>query len=386
MAAAGTGFLVGMLFVLLAIQFYADVRQSLSRLSGQQGMNDVLILYKKVEATSALSLFDNRFTASFSETDLRELSGHPLVRDMAPFRSNTFRFYTDLGEKLNIYADLFFESVPDRFLDTIPEGWDWREGDSIVPVMMSRDFLDIYNFNVTMLYDLPQVSPEVLREIPVDLVVMGPNKRLDLQARIVGFSTRFPSILVPESFLEWANRAFGSGDNPEVTKVVVAVADASDPGWLAFMKEHQLESGSEPPKYGIMKRAAWLVLFAGSVVGVAFVSLSVLIFVLALQLMLTRSAGEISLLLTLGYSPAYLTKHMFSWFLKFLALITLLAVTLFLVLHSALGSWASAKGLALMVWPSWLAFAAAGCLFTLTLALNYGSIRKMIFQRFYHPN
>lgn len=380
MLAASAGFTIGLLFVLLAVQFYLDIQQALQKAGGRKGLYDVQIVYKKVKVTNSLSLFDNSFSARFNQEDLNVIRNFKGVHRAEPFRLNTFKFSTDLNEKLNIYADLFFESVPDEFLDTIPEGWNWRIGDTVVPVMMSRDFLDLYNFNVTLLYDLPQVSPEVLREIPLHLTLNGYGKTKPFEARIVGFSQRVPSIIIPDSFMQWANTNFGNGPHKTISKVAVQLINSSNPDWLHFLEEHKMETRNETPKNGIMKQAASLVLSLGSVMGIVFTALSILIFVLTLQLSIARSKRELSLLIMIGYPPPILTKNLFNFLLRYALGSTITAFVLFILLHFGMSWWMNKLSVESTIIPHYLSFLAGLLLFFLALLVNYFSIRRSVFD------
>jgi len=384
MLAASAGFSIGLLFVLFAVQFYFDIQNTLRKAGGKKGLYDVEIVYKKVEVANSLNLFNNRFsTAGFSQNDIEAIRAFKGVHAVEPFRLNTFNFSTDLNEKLNIYADLFFESVPDDFLDTIPEGWFWNIGDTLVPVMMSRDFLDLYNFNVTILYDLPQVSPEVLREIPLHLTLLGYGDTLPLEARIVGFSQRVPSIIIPDTFMRWANRNYGRGPHKNISKIAVQLLDASDPAWLHFLEENKMETRNETPKNGILKQTASLVLSLGSVMGIVFTALSILIFVLSLRLSIAQSKKELSLLIMIAYAPPILTKNLFRFFLRYALGSTVIAYVLFLLLHLTLVWWMNKLGMSVASTVHYLSILAGIFLLVLALIVNYFSIRKSVFDCYY---
>lgn len=41
---------------------------------------------------------------------------------------------------------LFFESVPDRFLDVDSQAWHYEPGSRDIPIVIPRNYLNLYNF------------------------------------------------------------------------------------------------------------------------------------------------------------------------------------------------------------------------------------------------
>lgn len=61
---------------------------------------------------------------------------------------------------------LFFESVPDRFLDVRSDEWGFEEGSEFVPIILPRNYLNLYNFGFASTRGLPQVSEDLVRVLP----------------------------------------------------------------------------------------------------------------------------------------------------------------------------------------------------------------------------
>jgi len=55
---------------------------------------------------------------------------------------------------------------------------------------------------------LPQVSEDLVRGITLDLDLSGRGQFRNLKGRVVAFSNRLNTILVPEEFIRWSNRRF----------------------------------------------------------------------------------------------------------------------------------------------------------------------------------
>ena len=132
--------LIGLVIVLLALQFYSDVKPMLS--SDDSFMRrDYIILTKTVSGFGAL-LGSN---ADFSDDELDDLSKQPWVRKVGQFTTPQYRIYGSLtfgNRALRTY--LFYESVPDEFIDELPDGWGFDPAEGKVPVIVSRDYLSLY--------------------------------------------------------------------------------------------------------------------------------------------------------------------------------------------------------------------------------------------------
>ena len=97
-------------------------------------------------------------------------------------------------------TDLFFESIPDEFLDFIPEEWDWEENSCRFPSWY-QSFTDLWNFGLApSRVEYPSLSNEAATGMPIE-VFIGKNREATLDGRFVAFSKRINSVLVPESFL-----------------------------------------------------------------------------------------------------------------------------------------------------------------------------------------
>jgi hypothetical protein len=106
-------------------------------------------------------------------------------------------------------TDLFFESIPDEFLDFIPKDWNWNENSEVVPIMVPKFYLDLWNFGLApSRVEYPALSTEAATGMPIELFI-GKNRETTLSGRFVAFSKRINSVLVPANFLKWANKKFG---------------------------------------------------------------------------------------------------------------------------------------------------------------------------------
>jgi hypothetical protein len=270
----------------------------------------------------------------------------------------------------------FFESVSPGFLDVRDEDFSWREGQQEVPIVVSQDFLNLYNFGFALSQGLPQVSREALKMVSFDVEIEGPGGRQVFTGKIAGFSERIASVLVPPSFLSWANREIARKPSPAPSRLVVKVASSSDPALLAFLEKNRLMTDQERLRLGKTGSVLSSLMKGAGLLGIAFTGMALVMFTLHFRLILAEAGAEIRMLIELGYRHLRIGLNLLGYFSAFLVL--LLGACLLLV-YRALGEvlpFLSAQGLELGspslqgAWLPGLAFCAAVLLLNGLLIVN----------------
>ena len=184
--------LFGMLIVLLGYQFYRDVIPVFT--SEDSFMkSDYLIINKKIGAASALSGRGNTFNVS----EIDELKSQPFAKTVGQFTSIEYKAEAAMGvngqQVLN--SEISFESVPDTFVDSKGDNWAWKEGDRVVPVILPRTYITMYNFGFAQSHSLPKLSDGLMGMIDMKIFIHGNGKQEEFKGKVVGFSNRLSSIL-----------------------------------------------------------------------------------------------------------------------------------------------------------------------------------------------
>ena len=194
--------LVGLSIVILAVQFYCDV---LPVFNDEESFisKDYLIITRNL--TSAGALMGG--TTEFSPELIADIKAQPWCRKVAPFVNSEFAVTASIGVD-NAHAmrtQFFFESIPSEFIDVDPT-WKFNPDSPTVPVIMSRDYLSLYNFGFASTQGMPQISESEASSIPLVFNLAGNGLRDNVQGRIVGFSNRLNTIIVtlPSSNI-WTN-------------------------------------------------------------------------------------------------------------------------------------------------------------------------------------
>ena len=146
---ASVGCLTGSILLLLAIQFYQDAQ---NYLNDNEAPKNYFTINKKVEGGALVNL--GKKDESFSKKELDAISKLDGVKRIGGFVRNQFplTLYIWPSGKIGLGAaaktDLFFESIPDEFLDYIPGEWVWEENSTLIPIMVPKFYLDLWNFGL----------------------------------------------------------------------------------------------------------------------------------------------------------------------------------------------------------------------------------------------
>ena len=215
---------VGLSVILIGILFFADSQNSTSD-NDKFFSDDYIVLSKKVDGIGFKPV-------SFSDEDIRKLKEQKWVQKIGRFTASQFAVNGAInlgGRGLSTY--LFFESVPDDFFDVVPRDWTFNPDEKFVPVILSKDYLTLYNFGFAIPQGLPQVSEQMVGAVPIVLRLTGKDNVTEIfDAAVVGFSSRLNTIAVPQSFMDWANKRYYSGGEQPPSRLIVKTNrfDAAD--------------------------------------------------------------------------------------------------------------------------------------------------------------
>ena len=294
--------LCGMVIVLLSIQFYQDVAPVFTE--GDSFMKkDYLIVSKKV---STLGSFVGK-SSTFSSADIEEIEEQPFTKGVGEFTPSAFKVSAGVGMEqlgLNLSTAMFFESVADRYVDVNLDDWHFEPGQDVIPIIIPRNYLNLYNFGFAQSRSLPQISEGVINMVNLEVRITGGGRRDTYKGKIAGFSNRLNTILVPESFMVWANTHYGEGGiRKEPSRLIVEVNNPADDRIAQFFRERGYET--EDDKLDAGKTTWFLKVVVGIVlsVGLLISALSFYILMLSIYLLLQKNTTKLENLLLIGYGP-----------------------------------------------------------------------------------
>lgn len=296
--------LCGMIIVLLGIQFYRDVLPVFTQ--GDSFIKkDFVIVSKKVSTLGTLV----GKSSTFSTGDVAEIEEQPFTKSVGRFLPSQFKVSAGMGmQGIRMSTDMFFESVPDKFVDVKLDKWTFDPSSDVVPIIIPRNYLNLYNFGFAQSRNLPQLSEGVMGMVNLDIRIMGNGQVKQLKGNIVGFSNRLNTILVPETFMNWANAAYGTGQKAEPSRLIVEVNNPTDERIAKFFQQKGYETEGNSLDAG---KASWfLKVVIGIVlsVGLLISVLSFYILILSIYLLLQKNSTKLENLLLIGYSPTRVAR------------------------------------------------------------------------------
>lgn len=318
--------LVGMFIVLLGFQFYSDVLPVFTQGDSFMGAN-YLVVSKRIGTGTTLSGRGGTFDAG----EQAELAGQPFATKVGAFTSTEYKADARMGVQgvPVLSSELFFESVPDGFVDVPLEQWTWTDGSREVPIILPRTYINMYNFGFAQSHSLPKISEGLAGMIDFGIFIQGAGRRDEYKGRVIGFSGRLSSILVPQSFMDWSNERYAPGRKAEPTRLVVEVGNPTDTGIAKYMEERGLEVQDD--KLNAEKTTYFLRLVVTLVMGVGVIiaALSFYVLMLSVYLLVQKNASKLQNLLLIGYSPQRVARP-YQWLTVGLNLAVLLLVWLVL--------------------------------------------------------
>ena len=292
--------LVGVVIILLGVQFYSDYRALDSEDSFMK--SDYMIVNKKVSTMSSLV----GRSSTFTKDEIKDLKDEPFVEKMGAFTPSSFNVWArfEVEGLARFSTEMFFESVPDEFVDVKSEAWKYREGSKQIPIILPKNYLDLYNFGYAQGKGLPKLSEGILGAMKLKIHIVGNDYSDEYDGRIVGFSSRLNTILVPEAFMAWGNKKYAGGKAvKEPTRLIMEVNNPTDDRIVSYLQEHNYETDESKLDASKTNFILRVVISIVRVVGVVISILSFYILMLSVFLLVQKNSTKLENLLVIGYSP-----------------------------------------------------------------------------------
>lgn len=322
--------LFGLLIVLLGYQFYRDVLPVFT--SDDSFMKaDYIIVSKRIGTSSILSANANTFTAA----EMTDVEGQPFVKSVGTFTSAGYKIDAAMGiNGTNVLnSELPIESVPDEFVDVSLDQWKFLPGSKVVPIILPRSYITMYNFGFAQSHSLPKISDGLVGLIDFKLFVRGNGLQEQYTGKVIGFSSRLNSILVPRSFMEWSNGRYAPQDKAAPTRLIMEVKSPADERIAQYIDSKGYEVDTD--KLNAEKTTYFLKLVVSMVMAVGLVIsvLSFYILMLSIYLLVQKNSSKLENLLLIGYSPRQVAFPYQMLTLALNAVVLMIALLLLLVVR-----------------------------------------------------
>ncbi len=257
----------------------------------------------------------------FADAEIEALKKVPQVEDLGTISSNRFPVYAMMGGSLGFATDMPLESVPDKFIDKLPEEWKWEPGSTDLPIIISTQFLNIYNYVFAPSQNLPQLSESSVKALAIRLKAGGEQHNETFMAHVVGFSDRIGgAILVPQSFIDYGNKTYNKSNtlnnaSSAPTQIILKTKDPSDTRFADFLQKNNYTTSDQNLKWSRVRAIVEVVTTCTGILALLLMGISTLVFILFIELTIAKAQNSISLLMQIGYSPHYLSTFMTKRFL-----------------------------------------------------------------------
>lgn len=371
------GTIIGLCLLLIAVQVYTDVNFALNN---NDNNDQYLVIKKKITTFNTLGLK----SSSFTENNIKDLKSQSFVSELAPFKSgNGLEVMVIMsleGGNFPPFSTLaFFESIPDHFIDVETKDWNWKEGTQEVPIILPNTFLDAYNYGIAPSMGAPQASKSLISSIKFQLRISGQKGKTTFYGRVVNFSDRVNSILVPDNFLNYLNTNYGSDKATAASRVIFSTPNKSNPAIVEYLSQHSYETNKDQLKESIIQQITSSLFYFLISIGLIIVFLAALLFLLYGQIIINKSEKEIKTLLILGYTWQAITKTVIQLFVKIYGIVTIISFIILFVFKSIFNPWFTNK--VDLILPNSIAsitFVIGLAFILLFLFINYINISKSI--------
>ena len=369
------GALLGLTFLITSIHYLIKVNE-FGRGNEILGPN-TLIIQKKIGANNAFQLGKNDFT----KREIELIKAESFVAAVEPIISNNFDVSLQTNSPVVPYfrTDVFLQTVNPTFIDVPAQKWTWKKGDAYVPLIMPRDFLVMLNTFMSA-KNIPTVSDEIAQSIPFEFTLKHGDRKEKMNVRIIGFTNEISSLLVPESFMKWANEQYGQSTDQKITQLMLAGKENQFGLVEGMLKEKQKKKKNAQVLVGRLKSMIGTFIWIVLCVSILAVFLSGLVLIQYLQLLINKNNYEIKTLIRLGYHPKKLVNTFVWYFFNVFGSITVMSIVLFNIVKFYLDAAFNKGGVYIdssFTFASYLAIVIAYVIFTLA---SFLSAKKHIYN------
>jgi hypothetical protein len=315
------GLSISLLLIFSAVQLEANYNDILNSKVNKDSIANFLVINKEVTGGTA--------STTLTDAEIADLKKQPFVEQTGLLTPGRFKVSAQgASNSIPFSTDFFFESVPDDFIDVKSNQWKWDDNSTYIPMIVPNMFLTMYNFGFAPSQGLPQLSPELVKSLPLQITIAGPTGNVSYFGKVVGFSDRISSVLVPQPFMDWANNKFGTSAATKPSRIIIKTKDPGDPLLTDYLKAHGLTTDTDKTRFSKLRKTVDLVVNFSWITGAVMLLFALLIFTLFIQLTIATAKEEIYLLITLGTGPGQLRRFLMKQFFPSNIVITIVALAI----------------------------------------------------------
>ncbi|WP_407401400.1 ABC transporter permease [Chryseobacterium sp.] len=318
------GLFISFILVLSCLQLYENANTLFGNKSNDS--NYWLTFSKKITPDN----IGRKELLGFNTEDTEKLKKWPEIKSIYAFSANEFKASANGGDFIPFYTDLYFEGLDVKAIDVPLDDKDFQVKGNVIPIIISREYLNLYNYGFALNQGLPQISEDFAKKIEININIVTNKQNKTYIGKLVGLSDRIHSVLIPKKFLDSMNivEKPSLATAPKIyNRVLVQVKDSEDKNLVTKMKENGYESNQENLRSAKIKSKLFLVLNVIAVLGIFIFALCLYIIVSFIKIQFLEKHEEVSIKNSLGYSPKAMVNAMSKTFCIHL-MVTLILSTL----------------------------------------------------------
>ena len=258
-------------------------------------------IYKKSTIFSTLKQSMN----NFSESEIEQITSNTDIQKFGLFNSSNFRVVAsiDIPGMNRMATELFFESVPNTMLDVhFPPNFP----QNTIPIIIPKNYLNLYNLGFSRTQSLPTISPTLLKTLTFNLDLYGDKKKVQYKGKIVGLTTRYNTILIPNTHLEELNKSISYNTDFNVVKIAIGYDSEKESTILKMLKKNNLESEHENSQLIYVQKTGTILFSSVLLLSFLIISLSSLLIINHNNISIEKKSNYISRCYEMGYHPKQL--------------------------------------------------------------------------------
>ena len=99
----------------------------------------------------------------------------------------------------------------------------------------------MYNFGFAQSHSLPKISDGLMGMIDFNIQIQAGGKKEQFKGKVIGFSSRLNTILVPQAFMDWSNQEFAPNQKSDPNRLIVEVGNPGDENITKYLDDNGYE-------------------------------------------------------------------------------------------------------------------------------------------------
>lgn len=300
--------LLGGLIVLFGIQGYRDYN-AFSNSGDQLLSSGYLVITKPVGMAQTIGSALGVHT-SFSDKEIEELENLPSVASVGRFISAQFEVKASFAiGRANVSTDIFLEAVPDEFIKNdynavggVQHRWSATLDSDTIPVIIPRNYLNLYNYGYATSNGMPQISDELLGVFPLKLRFLTADGWVRYNAVVCGLTNKINTILVPWKFMQDANSSIAPQVEPKPSRLILITETTElDDSLLEYIADKGYVLEGDTSHVRLQSFVSGIIVVVTGI-GFLFSFLAFFLLVISIMLLIEKNKEKIRNLYSIGYS------------------------------------------------------------------------------------